>query len=369
MRDMTMQNKTLEYGFFLTLVLVATIAFGLLIQDFLQPLFWATILAILFHPSYRYGLRMLGSYPSLVASLTLVMIVLIVILPLSLVGLAITREAADLYVRIEANEIDVQMPLRFLRDTLPSVTAYLDQFGVDAQRLQQGLSNVTVTASQWLASKAFNIGQDALHFGVMFCLMLYLLFFFLRDGACLVRALMRLLPLGDERERRLFTRFAEVSRATIKGTLVIALIQGAFGSLIFWLLGINAAILWGVVMALLSLLPALGAALIWMPAALIFLANGAVVKGLILIGVGSLVIGLVDNFLRPMLVGRDTRMPDYVVLLATLGGLSVLGMSGLVIGPIIAALCLTVWEMFEQEHRNQEGSRNVDDEVEPVVTE
>ena len=364
-----MQNKTLEYVFFLTLVLVATIAFGLLIQDFLQPLFWATILAVLFHPSYRYGLRVLGSYPSLVASLTLVMIILIVILPLSLIGLAITQEAADLYARIDANEIDVQKPLQFLRDTLPSVTAYFDQFGVDVQRLQQGLSNVAVTASQWLASQAFNIGQDALRFGVMFCLMLYLLFFFLRDGAQLVRALIRLLPLGDERERRLFTRFAEVSRATIKGTLVIALIQGAFGGLIFWILGINAAILWGVVMALLSLLPALGSALIWGPAALIFFANGAVVKGLILIGVGSLIIGLVDNVLRPMLVGRDTRMPDYVVLLATLGGLTAFGMSGLVIGPIIAALCLTVWEMFEQEHRNQDRSRNVDDEVEPVVTE
>jgi predicted PurR-regulated permease PerM len=364
-----MQNKTLEYVFFLTLVLIATIAFGWLIQDFFQPLFWATILAILFHPSYRYGLRILGSYPSLVAGLTLVMIVLIVILPFSLVGLAVTREAADLYTRIAAGEVDVQEPLRFLRDTLPAVTAYLDRFGVDAQRLQQGLSNVAVTVSQWLASQAFNIGQDTLRFGIMFCLMLYLLFFFLRDGTWLIRALMRVLPLGDEREQRLLTRFAEVARATIKGTLVIALVQGAVGGLIFWLLGINAAVLWGVVMALLSLLPALGAALIWGPAALIFFANGAFVKGLILLGVGSLVIGLVDNLLRPLLVGRDTHMPDYVVLLVTLGGLTVFGMSGLVIGPIIGALSLTVWEMFEQEHRNEDMSRNVDDEVEPVVKE
>jgi predicted PurR-regulated permease PerM len=348
----SMRNKTLEYVFFLTLVLVATIAFVVLIQDFLQPLFWAAILAILFHPSYRYGMRILGPHPSLVASLTLVMIVLIVILPFSLVGLAITREAADLYTRIAAGEINVQEPLRFLRDTLPAVTAYLDRFGVDAQRLQQGLSNVAVTVSQWLASQAFNIGQDALRFGVMFCLMLYLLFFFLRDGTRLVRALIRVLPLGDEREQRLFTRFAEVSRATIKGTLIIALVQGAFGGLIFWTLDINAAVLWGAVMALLSLLPALGSALIWGPAALIFFANGAWVKGLILLGVGGLVIGLVDNLLRPLLVGRDTHMPDYVVLLATLGGLTVFGMSGLVIGPIIASLSLTVWEMFEQEHRS-----------------
>jgi predicted PurR-regulated permease PerM len=298
-----------------------------------------------------------------VAILTLLMIVLIVILPFSLVGLAVTREAADLYTRIAAGEIDVQEPLRFLRNTLPAVTAYLDRFGVDTQRLQQGLSNVAVTVSQWLASQAFNIGQDALRFGVMFCLMLYLLFFFLRDGTRLVRAVMRVLPLGDEREHRLFTKFAEVSRATIKGTLVIALVQGALGGLIFWFLGIRAAVLWGTVMALLSLLPALGSALIWGPAALMFFANGAFVKGFILLGTGGMVIGLVDNLLRPTLVGRDTHMPDYVVLLATLGGLTIFGMSGLVIGPIIAALSLTVWEMFEQEHRNGDVRGNVDDQM------
>jgi predicted PurR-regulated permease PerM len=364
-----MRNNILEYVFFLMLVLAATVAVVVLIQEFLQPLFWAAILAILFYPSYRYGMRILGPRPALTAMLTVIMIVLIVILPFSLVGLAVTREAADLYARIASGEIDVQDPLRFLRNTLPVVTAYLDRFGVDAQRLQQGLSNVAVTVSQWLASQAFNIGQDALRFGIMFCLMLYLLFFFLRDGMRLVRALMRVLPLGDEREQRLFIRFAEVSRATIKGTLVIALVQGALGGLIFWLLGINAAILWGTVMALLSLLPALGSFLIWGPAALVFFANGAFVKGLILLGVGGLIIGLVDNLLRPILVGRDTQMPDYVVLLATLGGLTVFGMSGLVIGPIIAALSLTVWEMFEQEHKNGDTRENVADATNTSVKE
>jgi len=364
-----MRSKTLEYTFFLALVLVATFAFGVLIQDFLQPLFWAAILAILFYPTYRYGMRILGHYPALVAILTLVMIVVIVILPLSLIGLAITREAANLYTRIDAGDIDLQQPLRFLRDTLPMVTAYLDRFGVDAPRLQAGLSSVAVTASQWLASQAFNIGQDALRFGVMFCLMLYFLFFFLCDGTRIVRALMRILPLGDERERHLFSRFAAVSRATIKGTLVIALVQGALGGLAFWLLGINAAVLWGAVMALLSLLPALGSALIWGPAALIFFISGAFVKGLILLGVGILLIGLVDNLLRPVLVGHDTHMPDYIVLLATLGGLTVFGMSGFVIGPIIAALSITVWEMFEQEYRHGDRRENIDDQTKTAAQE
>jgi predicted PurR-regulated permease PerM len=347
-----MRNKTLENAFFLTLVLLVTIAFMALILGFLQSLFWAATLAILFHPMYRYGLTLLGQRASLTAALTLLAIILIVILPLSLVGLAVTREAADVYARISSGEINLQKPLQFLRETLPTVTSYLDRFGIDAQRLQQNLSSAAVSVSQWLASQAFNIGQNALQFGIMFCLMLYLLFFFLRDGTLLVNAVMRALPLGDEREQRLFSRFAQVSRATIKGTLVVALIQGSIGGLAFWMLGIKAAVFWGTIMALLSLLPAVGSAIIWGPAALIFIAGGAYIKGLILLGVGILVIGLVDNFLRPILVGRDTRMPDYVVLIATLGGLTVFGVSGFVIGPIIAALFLTVWEMFEQEHRD-----------------
>jgi predicted PurR-regulated permease PerM len=364
-----MRSKALESAFFLLIVLLATCAFVGLIQDFLQPLFWAAILAILFYPTYRYGLKMLGYHPTLVAGLTLLVILVIVILPLSLVGLAVTREAADLYARIASGNIDLQAPLRFLQNTLPTVTVYLDRFGIDTQRLQQTLSNAAVTVSQWLASQAFNIGQDALRFGVMFCLMLYVLFFFLRDGIRIVRALMRVLPLGDDRERRLFTRFAQVSRATIKGTLVVALVQGTLGGLTFWLLGIKAAVLWGAIMSLLSLLPALGSALIWGPAAVMFFASGAYAKGLILLGVGGLIIGLIDNLLRPILVGRDTLMPDYLVLLATLGGLTVFGMSGFVIGPIIAALSLTVWEMFEQEYRGEERREPVSDEVKTVVKE
>ena len=363
-----MQNKTLENVFFLALVLLVTVAFLALIQGFMQALFWAATLAILFHPIYRYGFMLLGQRASLTAALTLFLIIFIVILPLTFVGFAVTHEATDLYARISSGDIDLQKPLQFLRETLPAVTSYLDRFGIDAQRLQQNLSSAAVSVSQWLASQAFNIGQNALQFGVMFCLMLYLLFFFLRDGQSLVKAFMWALPLGDEREQRLFSRFAEVSRATIKGTLAVALVQGGIGGLAFWLLGIKAAVFWGTMMALLSLLPAVGSAIIWGPAALIFIASRAYLKGVILLVIGILVIGLVDNFLRPILVGRDTRMPDYLVLLATLGGLTVFGVSGFVIGPIIAALFLTVWEMFEHEHRGGAARGNPSpDDVKIVV--
>ena len=146
----------------------------------------------------------------------------------------------------------------------------------------------------------------------------------------------------------------------MKGTLVIGILQGTLGGIIFALLGVDAAVFWGVVMTALSILPVVGAGLVWVPAALIMLATGAWIKALVLTLFGVLVIGLVDNILRPILVGRDTRMPDYLVLLSTLGGLSLFGISGFVIGPVIAALFLVTWTMFESEHRETRASEPPD---------
>ena len=185
---------------------------------------------------------------------------------------------------------------------------------------------------------------------MMFLLMLYVLFFFIRDGDELLEMLIIAMPFGDDRERALLSKFAEVSRATIKGTLVIGLIQGALGGLIFWFLGIEGAVFWGVVMVILSLVPVVGASFVWIPAALLMLANGEYVDATVLVIFGVFVIGIIDNVLRPILIGRDTRMPDYLILLSTLGGLTVFGPSGFVIGPIIAALFLTIWVMFAREH-------------------
>ena len=347
-----MQRTTLQYAFFLMLVLLVTLAFVGLIQEFLLPLFWAATLAIVFSPLYQWWQSRLGNRASLAALLTLGVILVAVILPLFLVSVAVVREAVAFYKRLETGDINVQEPLQTLEGLLPVVTQYLDRFGIDIQNFKQGLAGATVTVSRFLGTQALSLGQDALRLSVLFCLMLYLLFFFLRDGTQLVAAIMRALPLGHTREHRLLANFAAVSRATIKGTLVVALVQGLLGGILFAIVGINAAVLWGALMAVLSLLPAVGSGLVWVPAAGIFLVTGHIGKGLILLGVGVLVIGLVDNLLRPILIGRDTRMPDYLVLLSTLGGLTVFGISGLLIGPIIAALFLAVWDMFAQEQQD-----------------
>jgi predicted PurR-regulated permease PerM len=153
------------------------------------------------------------------------------------------------------------------------------------------------------------------------------------------------IPLDRDQLRNLAGRFTTVIRATVKGSIVVAVVQGALGALILWLLGIHAPVLWGALMAVLSLLPAVGAAVVWLPVAIYFLATGVIWKGAVLFAFGVLVIGLVDNVLRPILVGKDTRMPDYVVLISTLGGIAVFGLNGFVIGPLIAAMFMTVWDI------------------------
>ncbi|MDB5763612.1 MAG: family transporter [Herminiimonas sp.] len=168
----------------------------------------------------------------------------------------------------------------------------------------------------------------------------------MRDGASLAARIKQAIPLSPEQKRYLFTKFITVIRATVKGNIVVAALQGTLGGLIFWILGIQGALLWGVLMAFLSLLPAIGAGLVWGPVAIYFLLTGAIWQSLVLIAFGVFVIGLVDNILRPILVGKDTQMPDYVVLISALGGMALFGLNGFVIGPVIAALFIATWDLF-----------------------
>lgn len=216
----------------------------------------------------------------------------------------------------------------------------------------QQLSSAVTHGSQAIATQVLNIGQNTFDFMVSFVVMLYLLFFLLRDGVGLARRIRDAIPLATDHKRELFGKFATVIRATVKGNILVAMSQGALGGLIFAFLGIPGAVLWGVVMAVLSLLPAVGASLVWGPVALYFFSTGAIWQGTVLTAFGLLVIGLVDNILRPILVGKDTKMPDYLVLLSTLGGLAVFGLNGFVIGPVIAAMFMAVWGIFAPSASN-----------------
>jgi len=344
-----MNEQVTRRVFFGVLLLLVTVAFLWLIQGFLQPIFWAIALGILVYPVHSRLRQKLEPHDTLAAAASVILVVLVVIMPIVGIGTAVTSEAAALYERLSSRDIDLSRILEAARQNLPQLVSFMESTGIDPERLQSQLSSSAVQISQFVASRALAIGQDTLRIAVYFFLMLYLLFFFLRDGRRMLDGVVRALPLGDERERHLFARFADVSRATIKGTVVVGILQGTIGGLTFSVLGIGAPFLWGVVMSLLSILPAVGPALVWIPAAIVLIVNDRLVAGIVLIVVGVLVIGLVDNLLRPVLVGRDTRMPDYLILIATLGGLAAFGLAGIVLGPIIAAFFLSIWEMAAEE--------------------
>ena len=338
---------------FIILVVLVTLAFLGLIHQFLQPLFWAAVLSILFHRFKRRCLRFTKGRRSPAALITLLVIFLVVILPLFLITAAVTREALGLYERLSEGESQLQAAFEYLGQAWPRVSDALEKKGIDLLEFEKRFSGFVMTGSKYLGSKIVNVGQITAGFLLEFILMLYILFFFLRDGERLLAAFSRALPVEDSRERRIFAKFAQVSRATIKGTLIVGMIQGSLGGILFWILGINAPVFWGVIMTVLSLLPAIGSFLIWGPTAVVLILTGHLGRGIIMIVVGTVIIGLVDNILRPMLVGRDIRMPDFLILLSTLGGLSIFGIMGFIVGPMIAALFLTLWDMFASEYSDK----------------
>ena len=340
----------IKHIFFFTLLVAATLAFIFLLKPFFEPILWAATLAIIFSPLHKFILNKFKQRNSLAAFVTLLLILFTVVVPATTLSIAVVNEGADLYSDIREGVYDFSRPLAWVQNSLPIVSDLLGKVGIDFEKLKEGFSDTALNTSQWVATNLLNIGQNALRFTVLFLLMLYLLFFFLRDGKNLIELIIRILPIGDDAERHLLSKFAEVSRATVKGTLVVGIIQGTLGGIMFALLGIESAVFWGVVMIGLSILPAVGSAIVWGPAAIIFLANGEIMKGIILLAVGALIIGMIDNVLRPILVGRDTKMPDYLILLSTLGGLGLFGLSGFVIGPVIAAFFLAIWVMFETEY-------------------
>ena len=335
---------------FFIIVAVVTLVFFYMVGPFLLTTLWAVVLAVIFYKFYRWILRRLGvTRQGLAAGITCVLITLFVIVPVALIGVALVDQVNQLLVAIEDGSVDPNVVTDYVEQELPKVTETLGNYGVDLGNIRAQVSEYSVTAGQFVASRALSFTGNIINVFVQFTLMLYLLYFFLKDGRKVVRKMIDTLPLGNIRERQLITRFAQVSRATLKGTVIVAMTQGAIGGILFWAVGIQAPVLWGVAMTLLALLPVGGSAIIWVPAAIILFVMGDVTEAIIIVVVGSLIIGLVDNLLRPLLVGRDTDMPDYLVLISTLGGIAYFGLSGFVIGPTIAALFITVWEMMGKE--------------------
>ncbi len=343
-------NSTFEDKAFLWLVMAVTVLFAVILYPLSGAVSWAVFLAIVFSSLQERSVAVCRGRRGWAALSTLLIIVVSVMLPMALLTVSISHEASAAYDRFKTGELSLAQYFQQAIDALPVwMRALLDRFHLeDLAALQKKLVDTLGKSGDALTAGAFSIGQNTLDFFVNFFVMLYVLYFLLRDGRELAASAARRLPLREEHTTRLFKQFSTVVRATVKGNVVVALVQGALGGVAFWVLGLTGPLLWGALMALLSLLPAVGAALVWGPAALFMLANGMIWQAIALVAWGVLVIGLVDNVLRPVLVGKETRMPDYLVLIATLGGIAVFGLNGFVIGPVIAAMFISAWDIFSE---------------------
>ena len=346
-----MITPALRRAAFLLLLALVTVAFFWIISPFFGAVFWAMVLALMFMPVHRRLCALLRGRDTLAALGTLLFCMVIVVVPMIFVVGAMVDEATSFTQRLRTGEFNPRTYFEQIQNALPGWSRdLLGRFGLfNAQDVVDKLTAAVVQGGQALTTRALAIGQNTLMLLVNLGIMLYLLFFFLRDGRDLAQTIRRAVPMQRQHTDFLLSKFATVVRATVKGTVVVALVQGMLGGVAFAFLGIHGAVLWGVVMSVLSLLPAVGAALVWAPVAIYLMATGSMIEGLGLAAWGVGVMGMVDNLLRPILVGKETKLPDYLVLLSTIGGLSIFGVNGFLIGPAIAALFVATWALFSHE--------------------
>ena len=356
---MTIARHRIEAGGFITFLVLITVALVLIVSGFVGALLWAALAALLFQPLFKRFLQEWPTRRNVAAAMTLLIITVAVVIPAIVLGSLIVDQAAGVYAQIRTGQVDFAAYFTQVHDALPErLQRLLDSSGLSTfERVQARASRAVASSTSVLAQRALSIGANAAAFALAFGVGLYATFFLLRDGDRIGPAIVRALPLEASVAERLSAQLLLVVRATIKGSGVVALVQGALGAITFWIVGLPAALLWGMMMAIASLLPAIGPAIIWGPVAVYLLATGAIWQAIVVIVSGMLVIGLADNILRPILVGRDTGLPDWVVLVTTLGGIQALGLSGIVVGPLVAALFISAWQILTEQRLSDVSER------------
>ena len=329
----------------LMLLAIITVVFLSMIKAFLMAVLLASIFSSLTQPIYQRLLSRFGGRAPAASILTLLLIVLVIILPLGLLLGIVTGEAIKVgnavtpWVQDKLTNPDQIMVWLQNQPFYDRIAPYQSDILTKAGEMV-GLF------SKFLINSLSAATTGTVQFLFMLMIMLYSMYFFLIDGHKLVDLMLYYLPLEDKEERRLLEKFSSVTRATLKGTAAIGALQGGLAGIAFAAVGVPSAVFWGAIMVVMSIIPGIGTALVWVPAAVILIAGGHLAKGIFLAVFCGLVVGSVDNFLRPRMVGKDTELPDLLILLATMGGILMFGALGLIIGPIVAALFVTIWEIY-----------------------
>ncbi|MEM7688671.1 MAG: AI-2E family transporter [Pseudomonadota bacterium] len=346
---------------FLLLLAAVTFMALVIVWPFATTLLWSALAAIMFQPLYRWALIKCRGRRNPAALLALVIILLAVILPALWIGTLVLSQLLQVARYIEANPIDIAAWVDATYQWLPDWAQELaiENELTNVAKLQERVEGFLGEIIGFIASQALTIGGGALGFLLSFGIGLYVTFFLLRDGTRIGETLLHSVPIDRDIADRLAGRFLGIVRAVIKGSGVVGLVQGALGGITMAIAGVPSALLLGVLMAVLALIPAVGTALVWAPVGVGLLLSGEIWQGVFVLASGLIVISSADNVLRPILVGRDTGIPDWIILVTTLGGLSIAGVSGIVLGPLVAGLFLASWSILqEQRAKDEEGAKH-----------
>ena len=340
--------------FLLLLVTGITFIFISMIRSFLIALLLGAIFSGLAQPAYRRVLGWVRGRRSLASGITLLLFVFVLLVPAAVFLGIVANQAVQVsesvgpWIADIQRQIDEPGGVNRLIEQLP----FSDTLRPYQEQIAQKLGELAGSIGEFVVRHVAGITRGTVTFIFLLFVMLYAMFFFLKDGGRILQKILYYLPLSSRDENRMLERFLSVSRAVVKGTFLIGIVQGGLSGLSFVVVGLPAAAFWGTVMVVLSIIPGIGAALVWVPAGVYLLVNGHIGAGIGLILWNALVVGTVDNLMRPWLVGRDTQMPDLLILLGTLGGIVLFGAAGVIIGPIVAALFVTVWELYGEAFRS-----------------
>ena len=326
-------------------LLAALYVCWLMFQPFFNVLLWAAVLAVVFFPMHRRILERTRK-PSLAAAGSTILVILLILLPVTLLTVAVVRELSGAATSFQASDHNWAHSVPpAVRTLLDRVRQYVD---IDAGEARKFLAARMQTWGAALAASTLVVVGGAVGAIAQTLLVVFTLFYFFRDGDRIRHAVYEMVPLQRVQWQDIISRTQEVIAATVYGVLAIAAIQGTLGTFIFWVLGLPSPLLWGVVMFFLSMIPMAGAFLVWVPAAAYLALTGAYTKAGILVVWGVLVIGGIDNVLSPRLVGRRASLHELLIFFAVLGGLQVFGVLGLVLGPVVVAMTLALIEMVRQ---------------------
>lgn len=346
-----MQFKNYNVYFFFVVLISVTVLAYFIIKPFLVPFLIAAILAHLFSPVYRFFLKFFRS-AGLSSVLACFLIVLIIVLPILAVLSLVVNEIQGIVDNFSQNPEAAKKIIGELARNL-SALPFLNSIEPDKIISQETIVSAIKAFSQNALTILHGTYKGVVHFIFVTLVMFFSLFYLFIDGKKLVKKIMQLSPLQDKYESILIDKFNSITRATIKGTTLIAIVQGFLGGVLFAATGVASPVLFGILMTISSVIPSVGSGLVWLPVGVVMMLLGHTMEGIIILLAGALVISTIDNFMRPKLVGRDTQMHPLLILFSTLGGIALFGISGFIIGPIMISLLVALWDIYALEFKAQ----------------